>query len=96
MLQHQLFTIDKFSDIFHLLHFLYGDDSAMLLHMDRDKAAEVIRSLQGVAQGCGLGSMLCGVCITDKHCTSPAQQEALRRHGGSAAATCWRSASRTQ
>ena len=57
-----------------------GDESAMLLHMGRDKTAEVIRSLQGVAQGCVLGSMLCAVCITDKHCT-PAQQAALRRHG---------------
>jgi hypothetical protein len=45
VLQH-LFTI---SDIFHLLHFLYGDESAMLLHMGRDKSAEVIWSLEGVA-----------------------------------------------
>ena len=48
VLQH-LFTIDEFSDIFHLLHFLYGDESAMLLHMGRDKSATVIWSLEGVA-----------------------------------------------
>ena len=49
----------------------------MLLHMGRDKTAEVIRSLQG----CVLGSMLCSVYVTDKHYT-PAQQAALRAHGG--------------
>ena len=82
VLQH-LFTIDEFSDIFHLLHFLYGDESAMLLHMGRDKSAAVIWSRQGMAQGCVLGSMLCSVYVTDKHYT-PAQQAALRAHGGGA------------
>ena len=82
VLQH-LFTIEEFSDIFHLLHFLYGDEAAMLLHMGRDKLAEVIWSRQGMAQGCVLGSMLCSVYVTDKHYT-PAQQEALRVHGGGA------------
>ena len=39
-----------FSDIFHLLHFLYGDESAMLLHMGRN--------LQYCMLGCGCG---CGL-----------------------------------
>ena len=80
MLQH-LFTIDEFSDKFHRLHFRYGDESAMLLHMGRDKSPEVIWSLQGVAQGCVLGSRCCVLYFTDKHYT-PAQQSALLRQLG--------------
>jgi hypothetical protein len=92
VLQH-LFTVDEFSDIFHLLHFLYGDESAMLLHMGRDKAAEIIRSLQGVVQGCVLGSMLCAVYSP----TSTTRPLSRKHCAGMAAAqpTCWRSASQT-
>jgi hypothetical protein len=74
---YHLFTIDEFSDIFHL----YGEESAMLLHMGRDKSAEVIWSLQGVAQGCVSAD---AVCVTDKRHT-PAQQAAM-----AAAPNCWR------
>ena len=83
VLQH-LFTIDEFSDIFHLRHFLYGDESAMLLHMGRDKSATVIWSLEGVAQGCVSADAVC--CVRHRQ-TLHAGAASARM---AAAPNCWR------
>ena len=86
MLQH-LFTI---SDIFHLLHFLYGDESAMLLHMGRDKSAEAIWSLQGVAQGCVSADAVC--CVRHRQTLHAGRRSKRPCARMAAAPNCWRSA----
>ena len=72
-----VYGIEEFSDIFNLLNFLYGAQSAMFVHKGWREEPEVIWSQQGVAQGCVLGSMLCCVYMTDAHYL-PAQREALQ------------------